>query len=208
MNRLRDLSGQQRLGLVIVAVSFAASAGATIDYALELGIHPWTSWALPVSLELSIVLSALVWHTASHKVVLARVVFWSAVVVTWMVNFAHAGFGVAGVLAAMPTLSLPAGLHLAFELPRRRQRAPRARSRPPARMKPPPASSNGHAPALRKTTPAELAKQFPSAEAVTAFLEQYQAEHPGATQADAWASVGATLNQGNRLRRRYREAAQ
>lgn len=213
MADLSRISWPRMLGVFIVVVSFIASAGATVDYALAQGIHPWTARILPISLEACVVLATLVWHAATRQVALARLVFWAGVAVTWLVNFAHADGGVAGVLAAMPTLSLPAGLHLAFDLPRatRARHTPRhtPATRPATRPATPPAavtSSNGHTPATRKMTQDDLRSMFGNEAEVLAWLERYQTEHPGATHEDAWTSIGATLNQGNRLRRTYREA--
>lgn len=201
---------QRCLGVLIVVVSFLASAGATIDWALGEGVHPWTSAILPVSLELSIVLATLVWIGGGAKVELARVVFWAFVTVTWLVNFAHAGGGIAGALAAMPTLSLPAGLHLAFDMPHRKatKRSTTKRASAPSKPKAPsstpkavPASTNGHRLTTGKITAEKLREMFNSTEAVESWYAEYKATVPGATWHKAWASIGATPKQGWYLRK-------
>ena len=198
-------SWRRGVGLVVVVACFGASAGATVDLALGLGIHPWTAAILPISIEASIVLSGLAWHEG-HKVYLARAVFWGFVTVTWLVNFVHAGGGFTGILAAMPTLSLPAGLHLAFDLPsgRRKPSSNRssARRKPAAKPKAdkPPVSTNGNGHMkVAKIGLDELRGMFDDLDGVMMWMNKYQTKNPGATQKQAWASIGVRPDTGSKF---------
>lgn len=135
-----------------IVVSFVASAAATTDYAMSQGVHPHLAYALPVCLELMVVVAAAK-MLLGEQVVLARAVFYAGVATAWAVNYAHADGGVGGVLAALPALSLPVALHLALHAPARTRRTP-ARTEPRTRVRTPveaAAHTNGHK--IRTTKP-------------------------------------------------------
>ena len=192
--------------VVIVGFAAWASFSASTGFARAHGADVAHVWAIPACLE-ALALSAA-WQRITRRDGSAAVVFWLAFAAAVAINVAHGWPSrVLMVLYGLPPAALVGGGHLflrdlAHAKPRTRRRSRPRAAGTPARTPTPtsaqPAHVNGQRPRTQRVTLDDLRRMFPNEHAVTQLREQH------GSWRDAWASVGATLSQGNKLRAEHR----